>query len=143
MGGSYKLGQISLPRLEKINKSMSWESSLFFSKEQWANPKVLILNKLFASYILNKQFSFFKKNWKKKFNIYNFFFKLNRKYKSYKFIRRYNPFINNKLVLGIYIYQFNNSYVTIIVYASLKHRVDFLNNLKKLKWFNLIVYLIT
>jgi len=40
------LGQISLPRLEKVNTSMTWESSLFYDEEQWANPKLFITHKL-------------------------------------------------------------------------------------------------
>lgn len=125
------MGQISLPRLEKINTSMSWESSLFFNKEQWANPKLLIINKLLASYVLKKQFSFFKKNWQKNYKIRNFFFLKKKKIKSLRTIKNYVPLLNTKIILGLYIYQFNNSYTTIAVYTSPRHSRHFFNNLNK------------
>lgn len=50
------MGQVSLPRLEKLNVSMGWEGGLLLPHHKWLNPKVYLL-----SYYLSFSLFFFKK----------------------------------------------------------------------------------
>lgn len=141
------MGQISLPRLEKINTTMTWESSFFSQDEQWASPKLLIMNKLFASLILKKKFSL-KKKWNTNtLNIKNFFLSKGGVFKSYRYVYLYTSPSPDSLILGVYIYQFNNKYTTIAVYSSRRYKNNFFDKLKVLPvndnkfWFNLTQYL--
>jgi len=57
------MGQISLPRLEKINTSMTWESELLFQHERWAAPKLFILHRYLTQNLLERNFKKKKKSW--------------------------------------------------------------------------------
>lgn len=109
-----KLAQISLPRLEKINTTMFWESGLLIQNERWLSAKLFLLHKMFSFYILNKNFLYFKLKWVKTQKINPKIFKI-QKNKNSKF--------NSKsfLVLGRYIFQFKGKNTTIILYMRQKN----------------------
>lgn len=134
-----KLAQISLPRLEKINTSMFWESGILLQNERWISPKLYILHKMFSWYILNKQILHFKLNWVKCPFI---------KIKAYKLKSFYHtPKNKQHTVLGRYIFQFKNKHTTIILYThskDLKKGIRYLyrrilnqyNNKSTVKYYN-------
>lgn len=107
------MAQISLPRLEKINTTMFWESGVFIQNERWLSAKLYIVHKLLGWYILNKNFLYFNCRWHKnqyfKFN----FYKVKRK-KNIKNIDR------KFLILGRYIFQFRSKNTTLILYTREK-----------------------
>ena len=127
------MGQISLPRLEKINKSMSWEGGLLYHKERWAAPKLYILYKLITRYFFFKRA---RNTWvilkfKKKKKTSNF---INRKKKK-KILDI--PQHKTYLVVGRYIYQQRDRYNTLVLYSSRETRrpgvIKTYRRLKKLK----------
>mgnify|MGYP006872372208 CR=1 FL=1 len=128
------MGQISLPRLEKINTSMSWESSLFFNEEQWANPKLIILHKLLTRCIFKKFITYRAITWTRT-SRYRKPFKHTSTgvYKSIKFKDRYTEYAHNQRLLGNYIYQFNNKYIALVVYISRPSGVNFYTRYRLLK----------
>ena len=112
------MGQISLPRLEKINKSMSWEGGLLYHKERWAAPKLYILYKLITRYFF---FFFFRKTWvtwrfRNKSLVTTFVTK--------KIKPKLLDITQNKtyLVVGRYIYQQRDRYNTLVLYSSMETR---------------------
>lgn len=106
------MGQISLPRLEKINTVMSWESTLLYNKERWLSIKSFIFLKVFIQFIFN-----------------NITFKFKTKWVNLNFKKTYSQFIyknyfcvlDNSLLtktfLNHYIYQRNNKYILLAVYV--------------------------
>lgn len=107
------MGQISLPRLEKINTVMSWESSLLFNKERWLSIKAFIFLKVLLQFIFKNTTFKFKTKWLKPIksnNVTQFFYKT------------YENFLGNNLSLKIflnhYIYQHNNKYTLLVVYLK-------------------------
>lgn len=129
-----QLGQISLPRLEKINTSMSWESSLFYNDEQWANPKLIILHKLITRCIFKKFLTYRSFTWTRTSRYKKFFYSPKASvYKSFKFKDRYLDYANNQRLLGNYIYHFNNKYIGLIIYISNKNGQNFYKKVKVLK----------
>lgn len=116
------MGQVSLPRLEKINKSMFWESGLLYEKERWASPKLFLVHKLLTKYFFHKFFKKIKIVWLKKNNIrsirgFSFYQSKTNKFKS----RNYNRDTQYKnTLLGHYIYNSKNCYTTLIVYMPKK-----------------------
>lgn len=128
------MGQISLPRLEKINTSMSWESSLFFDNEQWANPKLIILHKLITRCIFKKFITYRSHTWTRSSRYNKPFAKiLLGIYKSKKFKDYYKEYANNQRLLGNYIYHFNNKYIALIVYVSKNNGAHFYTQYKLAK----------
>lgn len=115
------MGQISLPRLEKINVSMSWESGLLYNKQSWASPKLHMLNTLLIKYFFHKTFLVKVSLWRR-LRSRNFFtpfcninksFNLARSTKKNFFGRFYRPkFVSH------YIYYSNNKYTALTVYSA-------------------------
>jgi len=113
------LGQISLPRLEKINSSMSWESGLLYNKQAWASPKVYLVNKLLIKYFFSNTFFLKKYFWSKRH--YSSFF---TKFCSVN--KRYTLILNKKKILkkenfkfiNHYVYFSNNKYIALTLYSN-------------------------
>lgn len=112
------MGQISLPRLEKINTSMTWESELLFQHERWAAPKLFILHRYLTQNMLERNFLKKKKIWvKRKYK----YFASKYTIKKIKLFKVYPKKISEgqKLdVIGRYIYHWNNVYYTLILYSN-------------------------
>lgn len=113
------MGQISLPRLEKINSSMSWESGLLYNKQAWAGPKISLVNNLLIKYFFRNTFYLKKYFWTKKY--YNKFFT------KFCFLnKRYNLTLSNRKILkkrkyrhiNNYIYFSNNKYVALTIFSK-------------------------
>ncbi len=110
------MGQVSLPRLERINTSMTWESSLWNQTEQWAAPKIFIFYKPFINLTFSFNSNIFHHVWKKSKNNVIFWRSKQKKqivytvYRSNRGLRR--------VVMGRYIYNFNNELTTLIIYGQ-------------------------
>lgn len=116
------MGQISLPRLEKINTHMFWESNIFVQEERWLNPKLFIFQKLLAIYLLQFSKSGFKKIFKKQPYSYGV------KVIYIKFLKQKIGIMHSKnySVLGRYNFLFNGNYVTLILYSCFNTRKQLL-----------------
>jgi hypothetical protein len=116
------VGQVSLPRLERINSSMTWESSYWNHTEHWVAPKLFIFYRPF----LNLAFSFktnqFFRLWYKKKTSSAFWASkhtnIKIRYSLYKTKRKLHWKVNNR-----YIYLFNNVATTLVVYSPCNERV--------------------
>ena len=106
------MGQISLPRLEKINTTMSWESTLLFNKERWLSIKSFIFLKVFIQFIFSNTSFKFKTKWvsmstKKTYSQFT--------YKTYYCFLE--PTKLTKTFLNHYIYQYNNKYILLAIHV--------------------------
>lgn len=123
------MGQVSLPRLEKINTTMTWESNILVQNEQWLGPKLFIFHKLFAKYIVKYTVKHRRLKWNKNL--------LNTTLNTKKFISKYKSKqltllkAKNFSILGTYIYQLNTAYNTFVVYTSAYTRRLLLKKLLK------------
>lgn len=108
------MGQISLPRLEKINTKMSWESTLLYNKERWLSIKSFIFLKLLLQYIFKNNYFRFKTKWliNKNNNISQFI------YKKIYFTNNNNIENSLNLFFNHYIYQLNNKYIITAIYFN-------------------------
>lgn len=104
------MAQISLPRLEKINTVMFWESGVFFQNERWLSTKLFFVHKLLGWYVLNKNFSYYTYKWHKTNYIKLKVFK-------YKSLKKVKTMDRKFLVLGRYLFQFRSKNTTIILYT--------------------------
>lgn len=107
------MGQISLPRLEKINTTMSWESTLLYNKERWASIKSFIFLKVLIQFIFKNNKFRFKTKWynNKDSKISQFLYK-------YYYVNNFEKITNKKILLNHYIYQRKNKYILLIVYLK-------------------------
>lgn len=105
------MGQVSFPRLEKLTTAMSWESQLLYTKERWANTKLLIFFRLFSYKSLRKHDIKFLKIWKKKkINKLNFTIK--------NYVGGSDPVRN--IIFNNYIHHFKNKYTSLVIYSNVK-----------------------
>ncbi len=104
------MGQISLPRLEKINTTMFWESTLLYNKERWLSIKSFIFLKILIQYIFKNNYFNFKTKWVNNINNSRFI------YKKIKFT--YNNNSNSNTFVNHYIYQLNNKYIITAIYLN-------------------------
>ena len=110
------MGQVSLPRTEKLGVSMNWESSLNYNEERWAGVKTYLVVKLLCKYMFRYHFKYKKHIWTKNSNIclMSNFFKQNKlKLKYIELLKK-----KHKALLGHYIYQHGNSYINFVVFSS-------------------------
>lgn len=115
----YSMGQVSLPRLEKINASMSWESSVFYEKESWASPKLFLLHSLISKYFFIKRFRTLNRVWKLRSIYRNFaFFSLKSEKKTLKPLKWTLKTHRDFYIFGHYLYQSGGKYSTIVVYTT-------------------------
>lgn len=110
------MGQVSLPRLERINTSMSWESSLWNQREQWAAPKLFIFYKPFINLTFNFNSNIFRYTWKSSPNKLVFWSNKQQKNIIYTVYRSNRDL--KRVVVGRYIYNFNNELTTLVVYGQ-------------------------
>lgn len=114
------MAQKSLPRLEKINKCMSWEASLFYDEERWANPKLFLVNKLLMQVLFKKTLSVKHKYWfRLSSNRYWGIFFKNFNAKNTNFFKKQN-IIRKHSFLGSFLYYSDNRYVNMVVYSYTK-----------------------
>jgi hypothetical protein len=106
------MGQISLPRLEKINTTMCWESSLLYNKERWLSIKSFIFLKLLIQYMFKNSHFRFKTKWIKSNKLINSQYIYKNLYFLYNNTDNINLFYNN------YIYQKDNKYSIVTVFLS-------------------------
>lgn len=115
------MGQISLPRLEKINVSMSWESGLLYNKQNWASPKLHMLNTLLIKYFFRKTFLVKILFWRRLYPKYFFtpFCNVNKRCTMVKSIKKKNfgNFGRPKFI-SHYIYYSNTKYIALTLYSS-------------------------
>lgn len=108
------MGQISLPRLEKINVSMKWESGLLLQHHHWLNPKISLLN-----YYLSSGLFFFKKH---------IFSKNLKKQKNFFFLKEES--FNKKISIKTYSYQQRNIFKSLLVYSNVTRDIFYLKKYK-------------
>lgn len=115
----YSMGQVSLPRLEKINVSMSWESSVFYEKESWASPKLFLFHSLISKYFFIKRFRTINRVWKLwLIRRSSTFFSLNFEKKTLKTLKWSLKTHKDFYIFGRYLYQSGGKYSTIVVYTT-------------------------
>lgn len=110
------MGQISLPRTEKLGVSMCWESTLLFNEERWAGIKTHMIARWLCKYMFIYHFRYKKILWKKDNNRHlmtNFFKNSKLNLKFTELLKK-----KHKSLLGHYIYQMDGKYVTLVVYSS-------------------------
>jgi hypothetical protein len=113
------MGQVSLPRLEKINVSMSWESSVFYEKESWASPKLFLVHSLISKYIFIKRFRVLNRVWTIRGLRLNSAFKPLRSPKKFLSIHNWSLKTQKDLhIFGRYLYQSSGKYSTVILYTT-------------------------
>lgn len=108
------MGQISLPRLEKINTTMFWESTLLYNNERWLSIKSFIFLKILLQYIFKNNYFRFKTKWilnKNKITSQFVYKKIYFKYEN-------NSKVNSNLFFNHYIYQLNNKYILAVIYID-------------------------
>lgn len=112
------MGQISLPRLEKINTTMFWESGLLYKNQSWAPAKTLMLHKLLIRHFFVKSFFIKKYKWSNKVpsnfltSFFNKYYFKHLTFKNYKILLKKNSLT----VVNQYIYQFNDKYTTVVLF---------------------------
>lgn len=118
------MGQVSLPRLNKVGASMFWESNLYNSIKPYRSTIIYIYIKYFFKYFFDYNFIKYKYIWYKFFSNNNSYYidKTINKGKSLLFY----PKKNNAYFRGltIYIYQFQNMYYILIPYLDYLHKED-------------------
>lgn len=112
------MGQISLPRLEKINTAMHWESGLLFKQEHWAAPKLFILNKLLIRYFFKT--TFFKKKLIWRTHKHRYFLKSFFYSRTLAILKKQKTKPKTFDFLDSYIYCWDNTYYTLVLYSSKK-----------------------
>lgn len=110
------MGQVSLPRLERINTSMTWESSIWNQTEQWAAPKIFIFYKPFINLTFNFNSTIFHHVWKKS-NKSVVFWRSKQKRQVVYTVYRSNRGLR-RVVMGRYVYNFNNELTTLVIYGQ-------------------------
>lgn len=115
------MGQISLPRLEKINTVMHWESGYLNNKHAWAAPKLLLLHKLFIRHLFNKTFTLRRVFWKRYVNatFLTQFTYTNKRFTLLNSVQKQPMTLASKYRLaGHYIYHTDNKYITLVLYSA-------------------------
>ena len=118
------MGQISLPRLEKINTTMHWESGTLYDKQAWAAPKLSLVNKLIIRHFFLKSFVVKKAYWNKR--SYKNFLTVFKCCKSYRITNIFNKVLQKnskrKKLISHYIYHSNNKYVAISLFVKIWYK---------------------
>lgn len=119
------MGQISLPRLNRLNTSMFWESFIFFDQQKYNSLKLYIFYKYFIKYFFKNILFLYLNIWGgytwryQTSNVLNFFknkdkFKLNNLYVLDYSLRN----------LKFYLYTLNNRYYLFFIVLNLKKKKD-------------------
>lgn len=119
------MGQLSLPRLEKISHSMTWESTLLYNTERWASPKLFILHKLLARYSFSKKVKRIRFLWNRKNDKVCSAFKSQISNQTNIAVRsgRSDVAVSQRYhVFSTYIYQRDNTYTTLVLYSCATSR---------------------
>jgi hypothetical protein len=113
------MGQVSLPRLEKINVSMSWESAIFYEKESWASPKLFLLHSLLSRYLFTKRLRTLNRAWLRALLRRNSCFHIRSVQKKYLKPGAWSLKTHRDLcILGRYLYQAGGKYSTVVLYTT-------------------------
>jgi len=105
------MGQISLPRLEKINVSMKWEGGLLLSQDRWLNPQISLLSYyLTTSLFLFKNPIFYKTS--------KHFYKKNSFLKSNKIKLLNEKIYDKRTVMKSYTFQQFNNFKGILIISK-------------------------
>lgn len=127
------MGQISLPRLERIGVSMSWESAINVKNDQWLSPKLFIFYRFFANFLFNykhKQIiqSFYsRKNQNQKYPFFKSK-KLNHLSKIL-FLKKEKKLLKKNA--SHYIYNLNNRFTALIIHSPVEKKYAYRNKYKK------------
>lgn len=101
------MGQISLPRLNRVDTSMFWESFIFYNQYTYNSLKLYIFYKYFIKYFFHRQIFFYKRLWGQKTN-FTKFLSYNKKDKNF-FLNIYKKEMSFK-TLKFYLYTLNQEY---------------------------------
>lgn len=109
----------SLPRLERINCSMHWESGILRADEQWLAPKFFLSIPTISNFFLNQIHPTFMGGFVKKYVALSVFHQPLFSYANYEFnkfksltLRKFGAF----KILTYYIYMLNNQYNCLFFY---------------------------
>ena len=113
----------SLPRLERINASMHWESGILLQNERWLAPKIFLTYKFLIPIFLKYELPLFLNTWVSNYE---------HSSAAWGWKKRATPFINitkrvllkkkyqKTKILNHYIYHYNNRYITLVLYMKNK-----------------------
>lgn len=107
------MGQISLPRVNRLNNSMFWESAIFFEKNHFDSLKFYIFYKYFCKNFFSYSTYTIVKNW---YGVNNKFYK-----KDINTFFFSNLIISEKLeftCLKTYLYQINSKPYILFIYLN-------------------------
>ena len=111
------MGQISLPRLHRLNTSMFWESSYYNELKPYLSIKFYIFINYFSNFFFYYNFFFYKKT-----NITNKI--LTIMYTKFTQLIEYNNLlIDDNFIkkLKVYLYIYKNIYYVLFINIHLKH----------------------
>lgn len=122
------MGQISLPKLNRINGSMFWESSLIFEEQKSKSLKLYIFYTHFIKYFYLYSYFNYLYSWQR-----NSFFMANSSIKSFETKKTNENFISNSLnvdntvfrSLKVYLYSINKKFFVFFIYLNLKNYKNF------------------
>lgn len=104
------MANYSLPRLERLNCSMGWESGILGHDDHWLSPKVYIFYNLTLQFFFENSYCFFKNQ-----VVTTSLTFVNNKVKitpiNFKIYKQYTT-------LGYYIYSSKNCHTTLVLYKS-------------------------
>lgn len=113
----------SLPRLERVNASMHWESGILLQNERWLAPKIFLTYKFLIPIFLKHEMPIFLNMW-----ISNY----EHSSAAWGWKKKATPFLNiskrsvlkkkyqKTKILNHYIYHYNNKYITLVLYTKNK-----------------------
>lgn len=106
------MGQVSLPRLNRVGNSMLWESSFFSGVEHWSSEKLFIFCKYFMNTIFLQYSIKLKSVWGAG--------RLDKTYAVSSCVWKNKLLVKRKMkdkyVVNHYIYMFNGRAVVLVIY---------------------------
>lgn len=121
------MGQISLPRLDRVGISMSWESAIATRSDQWLSPKLFIFYRFFTNFLFSFKFHRMIYCWKSAsgFNPAGipFFKKKVKNFNKIVFLKKDKKLIKKNY--AHYIYNLNNQYTVLLIYGHLDTKLSY------------------
>jgi hypothetical protein len=107
------VGQVSLPRINRIGVSMFWESSFWHVSEHWSSEKLFIFFKYFTNFLFCRRVTDYYLHWRLSDSQLTFTVS--------KWSNNYIPAKKGfkKLILNTYLFWQNNRVVVLIIYSGL------------------------
>lgn len=113
----------SLPRLERVNASMHWDSGILLENERWLAPKIFLTYKFLIPIFLKYELPFFLNNWITNYEHSSAAWGWKKQATPFLIIKK-RILLKKKYqktkILNHYIYHYNNQYITLVLYMKNK-----------------------